>query len=327
MDAVIKSFERYIYDTLGVSVTPCYPVKAASLPYFMLDEYDLYTTRIVDKECVLLVSKTDREISPAQVKKHAEVARERVSAEVVFVHPSISSYNRKRLIEYKIPFVIPGNQMYLPELMIDLREHFYAVRSSKPAFSPSTQAVVLYILHHYRADPFIPTELAKKVGYTNTTMTRAFDEIDGVNIGRQEMEGRQRWLWIQDDKRRFWDKIVSYVNSPVRRRVWVRSLPEELQKYQAGETALARYSMLTPSKLKTFAAKREDWDFYQRWDSIEEVKSKEDAEFQLQIWKYDPALFAKGGTVDKFSLYLSLKDNDDERIQGALEEMMETVEW
>lgn len=142
MDAVIKSFEKYIYDTLGLSVPHCHPVEAVSLPFFMLDEYDFYTTRIVHKECTILVSKTDREISPAQVKKHTGLVREEVSEDVVFVHPSISSYNRKRLIEYKIPFVIPGNQMYLPELMIDLREHFYSVRSSKPTFSPSTQLFI-----------------------------------------------------------------------------------------------------------------------------------------------------------------------------------------
>jgi DNA-binding MarR family transcriptional regulator len=327
MESVVKSFQKYIYDNVGISVTGCHREKSPSLPFFMLDEYDIYKTYIIDNGYVLLVSKIDQEISPAKIKKHVEMARDKFAEDVIFVHPSISSYNRKRLIEYKIPFVIPGNQMYLPELMIDLREHFYAARSSKPQFSPSTQAVVLYILHHFRAQPFFPSELTKKVGYTNTTMTRAFDEIEAANIGRNDMEGRQRSLWIQDDKRQLWDKVMPYLKSPVQRSMWVRTLPEELQKYQAGETALSRYSMLGPPRHKTFAAKKNDWDFYKRRDSIEEVKSKEDAEFQLQIWNYDPKLFAKGGTVDKFSLYLSFKDNEDERIQGAAEEMMESIEW
>ena len=152
-------------------------------------------------------------------------------------------------------------------------------------------------------------------------------EIEGANIGRHDIEGRQRRLWIQDDRRQLWEKASPYLKSPLRRQLWIRTLPDELQKYQAGETALAHNSMLAPARMKTFAAKKEDWDFYKRRDSIEEVKTKEDAEFQLQLWNYAPNLFARDDTVDKFSLYLSLKDNEDERIQSALEEMMESIEW
>ena len=48
---------------------------------------------------------------------------------------------------------------------------------------------------------------------------------------------------------------------------------------------------------------------------------------ELEIWRYDPAMFATDGIVDPFSLYLSLKDSKDERIQIALEEMMEKLAW
>jgi len=31
--------------------------------------------------------------------------------------------------------------------------------------------------------------------------------------------------------------------------------------------------------------------------------------------------------VDRFSLYLSLQTNDDERVESALEKMMEQITW
>jgi hypothetical protein len=37
------------------------------------------------------------------------------------------------------------------------------------------------------------------------------------------------------------------------------------------------------------------------------------------VWSYKPELFAKERVVDRLSLYLSLKDNEDERVQAALE--------
>ncbi|MCK7468892.1 MAG: hypothetical protein MZU91_12730 [Desulfosudis oleivorans] len=43
---------------------------------------------------------------------------------VVYVTRTLASYERKRLIEQKVPFLVPGNQLYLPDLGIDLREYF-----------------------------------------------------------------------------------------------------------------------------------------------------------------------------------------------------------
>jgi len=48
---------------------------------------------------------------------------------------------------------------------------------------------------------------------------------------------------------------------------------------------------------------------------------------ELEVWSYSPELFAKKGVVDRFSLFLSMRENNDERIQSALEGMMEQVEW
>lgn len=39
---------------------------------------------------------------------------------VVYVTTTLASYERKRLVQQKVPFIVPGNQLYLPELAIDL---------------------------------------------------------------------------------------------------------------------------------------------------------------------------------------------------------------
>ena len=47
----------------------------------------------------------------------------------------------------------------------------------------------------------------------------------------------------------------------------------------------------------------------------------------LQIWCYDPKILEVDGCVDPFSLYLSFQNENDERIEMALEEMMEKYSW
>ena len=47
----------------------------------------------------------------------------------------------------------------------------------------------------------------------------------------------------------------------------------------------------------------------------------------MQVWKYDPCMFMNDGRVDTVSLYLSLKDSPNERVQAALKEMLENEKW
>lgn len=48
---------------------------------------------------------------------------------------------------------------------------------------------------------------------------------------------------------------------------------------------------------------------------------------QLELWKYDPQPVAAYHAVDVISLALSLRANRDERVEQAVEEMMEGYKW
>jgi len=52
---------------------------------------------------------------------------------------------------------------------------------------------------------------------------------------------------------------------------------------------------------------------------VAELALQELDSIEIEIWSYDPALFGQDGTVDRLSLYLSLKDNHDERVESALD--------
>jgi hypothetical protein len=86
--------------------------------------------------------------------------------------------------------LFPGNQMYLPMLAIDLREHFRRIREETPTFSPSTQVVVLHALLRDAGQVLIPTEMAQLLGYSAMTMTRAFDELETASLAEVTIRGR-----------------------------------------------------------------------------------------------------------------------------------------
>ncbi|MBR5837596.1 MAG: hypothetical protein IKZ84_03560, partial [Victivallales bacterium] len=87
-----------------------------------------------------------------------------------------------------------------------------------------------------------------------------------------------------------------------------------------GIIALSEYSNLNDDAEHTYALYSRNFD-----------KSLPTYEFsgqKLELWRYDPRLLCENsGSVDKLSLYLSLKDEHDPRVKGELSKMLEEFQW
>jgi hypothetical protein len=320
---LIKSLKIYLKETLNISIDVHHLKNPGNLPFFLLNSYEFFKFSIFEQPCLLMVSKEIAEITPGLINKHYKQVQKICDDCIIYAQLNLSSYNRKRLVEHKIPFIIPRNQMYLPHLGIDLREHFrkFHGKTEKP-FSPASQAVVIYALIRQTRENLTSSHLAKKLGYTLMTINRVFSELKAAQIGEFLQERRERW-WTFSDKRTLWEQAAPFLRSPVKKRLWLKS---HQLKIIAGLTALSHLSLLTPPPLPVFAASMPQWEIWKKL-GFEELPSAEDADIQLEIWHYDPDLFANNNIVDPFSLYLSLKTNPDERIESALEKMMEKIEW
>jgi hypothetical protein len=95
----------------------------------------------------------------------------------------------------------------------------------------------------------------------------------------------------------------------------------------AGLTALANYSMLAAPPAPVVATTTTTWKQLQQQFNWEPAVVGDPDALEVELWSYEPKLLATENVVDRLSLYLSLKDDADERVQGALEEMMEGMQW
>jgi len=321
------SFQLYMKETLDIAAQPKKWIAAEKLPFYLQNIYVFFKVSILDTPCLAMAAKDEVEQTPATIHKHILMVQKKWDHEIIYVHPKVSSYNRKRLIEHKVPFVVPGNQMYLPFLGIDLREHFKKIRNSDPQCSPSTQTVVLYALLHDTGNGFTPKMLAGPLGYTPMTMTRAFDELQAAGLGEITMEGRERVLRFDRNKKDLWENARKFLRNPVKKRLWVKSFINEPLGVKAGLTALAHYSALAEPANPVFAMTGKKWKKIKNRNGVKELTIAEPDAFELEIWSYSPRLLEIGNVVDRFSLYLSLQAKNDERVESALEKMMEQITW
>jgi DNA-binding MarR family transcriptional regulator len=327
MHSELHELEGYVHDALGISVKPRPWSGADSLPHFLKERYKFAQAELLGLHALLVIDISPEEQSPATVRKHLEMLQTKQQVALIYVRARVTAYNRKRLIEQKVPFIVPGNQMYLPMLAIDLREHFRKIRKESPTFSPSTQVVVLYALLRNAGQVLIPAELAPRLGYSAMTMTRAFDELETANLAEVTTSGRERCLRFSEDRREIWEKAQSFLRSPVNKRLFIRRTQGGQPAIRSGLTALAHYSMLAPPTHTVYALSREDWKALRSQHKVIEVPAQDSEGSEIEVWWYPPALFAEHGIADRLSLYLSLRDDHDERTEAALEEMMEKFKW
>ena len=317
MQTVLHELERYLHDALGVSVKTTPWSGVGQLPPVLRERYRFAKAELLGLRALLVIDANPEELSPATVRKHLDMLQSKQSADLIYVRGQ----------EQKVPFIVPGNQMYLPMLAIDLREHFRRIREEAPTFSPSTQVVVLHALFRDVGQVLIPTEMAPLLGYSAMTMTRAFDELETASLAEVTVRGRERCLRFNGGRREIWEKAQPFLRNPVSKRLFIRRIDGAEGATHAGLTALAHYSMLAPPAYTTYALSREEWKTLRQQHKIIEVPVQDPDVSEIEVWWYSPARFAEHGMVDRLSLYLSLKADHDERTETALEEMMEKIEW
>lgn len=327
MGNTLQSLGAYLDSTLGVVVSPRKWDEQRSLPVFMQSLYCCYTIRLLDVECLLLIASTEQGLTPSAIRKHFDIASAVWGGPAILVRRAIRPNERQRLISYKIPFVVPGNQLYLPDVGLDLREHFRSIRKEANSFSPATQVILLHTLLNGVYEAIAASELTGLLPYTSMTVKRAFDEMEQFGIASSSRMGRSRHLVFQTRGRELWDAALPFLQSPVQRRTYATRISDAMPRLMAGLSALSRLSAISPPAAPTFAVSADAWRGEVAKRLIVETEYAEEDSRELEIWRYDPRVLSGGDTVDCLSLYLSLRDTNDERIEAALNEMMESIQW
>ena len=288
--------------------------------------YRVCVGRIAGRRCVFLVTK-DHSATPSDIAKHLGLVRATVDAIVVFVAPALSPHNRARLIRYRVPFVVPGNQLYIPDLAIDLREHFRARKQRRVgSLSPAAQAILFHRLLRLGEAATTPSLLAKPLHYSAMSIGRAFDELADTGLAQTERHGKERHLRFKAEGRPLFDAARDLLRSPVRAEKSISPVRGFGALKRAGESALAELTDLSPPPLDTFAVAASDWKETAVTCGLLET-DRDDADGIVETWAYDPAGLSRAHIVDRLSLYVQFRDHRDERVSMAAERLLEDLGW
>lgn len=321
----------YLSEVVGekVELQPCLDRR---LPLFLAQSYAFACGSLFGTECVFVTPSDGETKRPIwHAKQQAKISAD-TERPVVLVLNTLPSRDRQRLIQQRVPFIVPFKQMFLPPLGIDFRDWAHKKSVSRTAsqaiepLTPTTQLILLHALLDARRRELRSEELVDELGVSAMSVSRAFRDLQAAGLMSRRQLGRKLMAQLADEPRVVWERAQPFLSTPVRRRYTTvdQPIPSALE---AGATALARISSLAGPAEPTVAVGTEVWRKLRsgiRPDPIDDP-IPEPGEATVEVWTYSPTALSQGPSVDSLSLYLSLRDQRDERVELALKEAMEQV--
>lgn len=331
LEALAEAAEAYVHDAFGQRLN-LVPVAPTNVPHFVLDRYRLWQGTLNGRTLVLMAVREPRQVgqgATAEYLKHRDLVRRHLGVDLVLLLlDRATGAMRRQMVERQIGFVAPGAQLYVPEALLDLRERapVFAIAHAD-RISPTTQFLLLALLQGFDLEDRNLTELADRLRVSIMSVSRTLDELKALQLARARHAGRQRRLHMLLAGRELWDAVHARLQSPVRKaRVVTGRIGDNIAPL-AGESALARYTMLAAPRIETRAVLSASWKRIEETFALRPATAFDDDRLEVQTWTYDPCVLARNGIIDRLSLYLSVRESRDERVAQAAEELLETVEW
>ena len=269
--------------------------------------------------CLIKV-KDEKKYTPLRYRRLTHQIEEVTNLPVVLLLDSLPYYARERLISQGVYFIISDKYAFLPTLILNVR----AKRNMgiPKRLTPAAQYILIYYLLQKKETVFTISSFEEVVPYNYLAISRAIIVLEETELCKVDIDQTgTKHIYFEKGKKLLWEKSQKYFQSPIKKTVYSNTKPD-MDLSISGINALANYTHLNPSKYGSVAVWDRDFEKY-----INEYNEIE-GQYTIEIWRYPTSNpYNQGKYVDKLSLYLSLKDNPDPRVEKELEIMIEELKW
>lgn len=266
----------------------------------------------------------EKDLTVAAMKKQQLKYEAVLQCPVAYELETGSASIRNALVKNGISFVdMPGN-VFLPFMGIVLQDIYVKQRVKSDKMMPATQMVFLELLYRDDDATLLKSEIASRLNLTKTTITRATAQLEEMGLILQTKSGTEISVKRNFSRKDYYEKAKEYLINPVQKVVTIIEKDQTDNMWYAGESALSQVSLLNPPKIKEMAIYKGE-EIVNQFEIIDERLADSKFSTKIQLWKYNPRYFAKNGCVDPVSLACSFKNNEDERIEMCIEELLEEL--
>lgn len=318
--------KKYLAEIFGISVKIENWDGKSKLPLYLRNKREYFVLSMGNMQSVLMKNNSDNfnvssfEKEMQEIEKYAEMS-------VILWLDVVSTYQRNALVKNGIPFIVPNSQIFVPELGMSLKEFCAGKREKVEKISAAAQFLLLYFIYQKKHEEKSQSKIAEYLNMSAMNVSRAVQELQELGLVESRKEGTSKVIKSVATGKELYQLSSEYLQSPVQKKIYVSLKYFDMDLPFAGETALAKKSMLNYPKCTVFAMDKKLVKNIPQ-EAIVEPKLMTDNDYiEIELWKYNPSVYISDEMVDIVSLVQSLKDVEDERVEMQIEEIMEEYEW
>ena len=279
-------------------------------------QFQFYLAIFNGYEFCLLKAKKEENHASTDCLRLAKRLETMVNLPIVFLFQGLQFVERNRLIERGVYFIVSDKYAYLPFLVINTRE---TERKKSEELSAVAQYILLYHLQVEGLEGASMVELERKFPYTYVTISRAFKTLGDLKLCEVSMDGnRVKRLHFEKSPKELWEHILPYLKNPVNRVLYCDAIADGVCMTFGGITALSHYTHLNPDETDTYIMGTKQYRELQTSGALKNLNEAE-GNIRLEVWNYPPL---SQNYADPISLYLTLKEDKDPRVEKELELMI-----
>ena len=175
---------------------------------------------------------------------------------VVFILESSPSYERQRLIDKDVFFVMGDKFANLPMLVANER-----IRKSRPAkrLTPIAQYILLYHLQVESLEGMSARDMSDKFPYSYESVTLGLTCLSDLELCKKVSDGKKsKIIRFPLKGRELWNKAKDFLIDPVEKRVFCDSMTTESKFTQCNINALSHYTWLNPDHSRMFMMSKKE---------------------------------------------------------------------
>lgn len=286
--------------------------KEGSLPLYIIGYYDIHVAYIRNQRCIMIKPKGELTTLPA-LKKHINKIKTSEHVPVILELDAVSSYRKKSLIENDIPF-ITHKQLFLPFIGALLTKE---EENSIPVTKLTYSAQQLFLFYLYSHTQKLYASTCKVLPFTAMTISRAVKQLEATGLFLITKEGVNTVIESKYDYKELFEKSQKYLSNPIKKRGYIEKSQVTKEMVLSGESLLSKKTMLNSNKVMNYAISEKEFDKKKLKNELIDP----DEQVVLELWAYDPKLLSNDHMADTLSVILSLRDNEDERVEEAIQEI------
>jgi len=316
----MDQFVAYVEDTLHMTADVSAYDRLDVLPLYLRNGYELYTLTVQNVLCLLARPKEQSNLTV--LRKQSDQLKKLTGLDCVLCLENVRIYTKEKMLSEGIPFVVVGQQLYMPFLGVALSKNGEREIPHIENISFSTQRMLLTAIYEGWTQTTL-TETAKALGISKMTITRCFDELQALSLLFVKSEGKTRRFMWDKGRRALWDAVLPFFRNPVAQQYRLDEKIETGNLKQGGMSAVCHYSMLADNPYTTYAVSK-DTAKAMELSKLPIIPNDEIPEMIVQVIRYNLE-YKDGVAIDPLTAILSLTDEDkkDPRVEAAIEEILE----